>query len=135
MLDSGAYRPYKEGMNKLSPADRARALHMLCEGNSIRAVTRLTGFSKTTVSKLAADAGQAAAWYQDRVFVNLDCKRIQVDEIWGFVGAKQKNVPRPRAMLMATHGSGSRRMPTPSSFRHGSLAGATASMRAPSLRT
>ncbi len=92
MLDLGAYRPYKEGMNKLSPADRAKVLHLLCEGTSIRAVTRLTGFSKTTVTKLAVDAGKAAAWYQDRVFVNLDCKRIQVDEIWGFVGAKQKNV-------------------------------------------
>jgi IS1 family transposase len=39
------------------------------------------------------DAGQAAAWYQDRVFRNLTCKRIQVDEIWAFVYAKQKNVP------------------------------------------
>jgi IS1 family transposase len=38
------------------------------------------------------DAGQAAAWYQDRVFRNLTCKRIQVDEIWAFVYAKQKNV-------------------------------------------
>jgi IS1 family transposase len=39
------------------------------------------------------DAGEAAAWYQDRVFRNLTCKRIQVDEIWAFVYAKQKNVP------------------------------------------
>jgi hypothetical protein len=38
------------------------------------------------------EAGQAAAWYQDRVFRNLTCKRIQVDEIWAFVYAKQKNV-------------------------------------------
>jgi IS1 family transposase len=38
------------------------------------------------------EAGQAAAWYQDRVFRNLNCKRIQVDEIWAFVYAKQKNV-------------------------------------------
>src|SRR3954471_17883138 len=79
-------------MNKLSGDDRARILHLLCEGNSIRAVTRLTGASKTTVTKLVVDAGQAASWYQDRVFRNLDCKRIQVDEIWGFVGAKQKSV-------------------------------------------
>src|SRR5487761_1222231 len=79
-------------MNKLSREDRARILHLLCEGNSIRAVTRLTGASKTTVTKLLVDAGQAAAWYQDRVFQNLACKRVQVDEIWGFVGAKQKNV-------------------------------------------
>jgi hypothetical protein len=49
-------------MNKLDPATRARVLHLLCEGNSIRAVTRLTGVSKTTVMKLVADAGCAATW-------------------------------------------------------------------------
>jgi IS1 family transposase len=43
------------------------------------------------VTKLVVDAGAACAWYQDRVLRNLECKRIQVDEIWGFVGAKQKN--------------------------------------------
>ena len=37
------------------------------------------------------DAGSAAAWYQDRVFQGLECKRLQVDEIWGFVGTKQRN--------------------------------------------
>ncbi len=79
-------------MNKLDRDARARILHLLCEGNSIRAVTRLTGASKKAVSKLMVDAGQAAAWYQDRVFRNLTCKRIQVDEIWAFVYAKQKNV-------------------------------------------
>jgi IS1 family transposase len=83
-------------MNKLSREDRARILRLLCEGNSIRAVTRLTGASKKAVSKLMVDAGRAAAWYQDRVFYNLTCKRIQVDEIWAFVYAKQKNVSRAK---------------------------------------
>lgn len=69
-----------------------RILHLLCEGNSIRAVTRLTGASKKAVSRLLVDAGQAASWYQDRVFRNLTCKRVQVDEIWAFVHCKQKNV-------------------------------------------
>lgn len=78
-------------MNRLNREQRARALHLVCEGNSIRAVTRLTGFSKTTVTKLVVDAGLACAWYQDRVFRNLACRRIQVDEVWGFVGAKAKN--------------------------------------------
>lgn len=78
-------------MNKLSQQERARVLHLLCEGNSIRAVTRLTGISKTTVTKLVVDAGQAASWYQDRALRDLRCKRVQVDEIWGFVGAKAKN--------------------------------------------
>jgi IS1 family transposase len=78
-------------MNRLTSDERAKIIHLLCEGMSIRAVTRLTGISKTTVSKLVVDMGQAAAWYQDRVFQNLSCKRLQIDEIWGFVGAKQKN--------------------------------------------
>jgi IS1 family transposase len=80
-------------MNKLDREARSRILHLLCEGNSIRAVTRLIGASKKAVSKLMVDAGQAADWYQDRVFQNLTCKRVQVDEIWAFVYAKQKNVP------------------------------------------
>jgi IS1 family transposase len=80
-------------MNKLDREARSRILHLLYEGNSIRAVTRLTGASKKAVSKLMVDAGQAAAWYQDRVFRNLTCKRVQVDEIWAFVYAKQKNGP------------------------------------------
>ena len=78
-------------MNRLTTGARAQILHLLCEGNSIRAVTRLTGASKTTVTKLLVDAGSAAAWYQDHVFQNLPCRRIQVDEVWGFVGAKAKN--------------------------------------------
>jgi IS1 family transposase len=80
-------------MNKLDREARSHILHLLCEGSSIRAVTRLTGASKKAVSRLMVDAGQAAAWYQDRVFRNLTCKRVQVDEIWAFVYAKQKNVP------------------------------------------
>jgi len=80
-------------MNKLDRKTRAKVLHLLCEGNSLRAVTRLTGTSKKAVSRLMVEAGQAATWYQDRVFRNLTCKRVQVDEIWAFVYAKQKNVP------------------------------------------
>jgi IS1 family transposase len=80
------------GINKLTKEDRARILHLLCEGSSIRAITRLTGASKNTVIKLVIDTGKACSWYQDRLFRNLTCKRIQVDEIWNFVYAKQKNV-------------------------------------------
>ncbi len=50
-------------MNRLDTTERARILHLLCEGISIRAITRLTGVSKTTVRKLVVDAGPAAAWY------------------------------------------------------------------------
>ena len=80
-------------MNKLSREDRARILHLLCEGQSIRATVRLTGASKNTISKLLVTAGRACMAYQDRVLVNLTCKRIEVDELWSFVGAKEKSVP------------------------------------------
>jgi len=61
------------------------------EGVSIRATARLVGVSKTTILKLVEDAGSAAAWYQDRVLQNLNCRRVQADEIWGFVGSKAAN--------------------------------------------
>ena len=84
-------------MNKLSSEDRARILHLLCEGQSIRAITRLTGASKITVSKLLVDAGKACAAYHDANVRNVKAKRIQVDEIWSFTYAKQKNVATPKA--------------------------------------
>jgi IS1 family transposase len=83
-------------MNKLSSEERARILHLLCEGNSIRATVRLTGASKNTIAKLLVTAGKACMAYQDRVLVNLNCKRIEVDELWAFVGSKEKNVPLAR---------------------------------------
>jgi IS1 family transposase len=81
-------------VNKLSSSRRAQILGMMVEGVSIRAISRMTGASINTVVKLLADAGNACLEYQDRLMVNLPCKRIQADEIWSFVYAKQKNVPQ-----------------------------------------
>jgi hypothetical protein len=53
----------------------------------------MSGTSKNTVLKLLAEVGEACALYQDRVMVGLSCKKIQCDEIWSFVGMKEKNVP------------------------------------------
>ena len=84
-------------MNKLDREPRARILHLLCEGSSIRAVTRLTGASKNTVTKLVVDAGHACVAYQDRVLRNLPSKRVKVDEIWNFIYAKNDNVKEAKA--------------------------------------
>ena len=84
-------------MKRLPSADRARILHMLCEGNSIRAVTRLTGASKNTVIKLLIDAGKACMAFHDENVRNVQSKRVQVDEIWSFTYAKQKNVAGAKA--------------------------------------
>jgi len=64
----------------------------LVDGCSIRATERMTGVAKHTILKLLADVGTACAEYQDRVIRNVAAKRVQVDEIWSFVGCKQKNV-------------------------------------------
>ena len=84
-------------MNKLSRAARAQIVGMMVEGVSIRAISRMTGTSKNTVVKLIEDAGEAFADYQDRTLRNLTCKRIQVDEIWAFCYAKQRNVATAKA--------------------------------------
>lgn len=78
-------------MNRLSLADRAQILGLLVEGNSLRATSRLADVSINTVTKLLVDVGTAALAYQDEHLRNLKCERIQVDEIWAFVGAKAAN--------------------------------------------
>jgi IS1 family transposase len=79
-------------MNRLSTEKRAQVIGCLVEGMSIRATVRLTGAAKNTVTKLLVDVGQACSDYQDRTLRGLSCKRIECDEIWSFVGAKQKHV-------------------------------------------
>jgi IS1 family transposase len=81
-------------MKILARATRSQILHLLCEGNSIRGVTRLTGASKNTVIKLMIDAGKACMAFHDANVRDVKAKRVQVDEIWSFTYAKQKNVAR-----------------------------------------
>lgn len=57
----------------------------------MRAIARMTGVSRTTIDKLLCDLGRVCSEYQDKAFRNLSCKRIQCDEIWSFVAAKDKN--------------------------------------------
>ena len=80
-------------MNNLSTQDRVQILNALSEGIGINAAARITGKSKNTILKLLADAGEACALYQDNAMRNLTIKKVQVDEIWSFIGMKQKNVP------------------------------------------
>src|SRR6266566_5927749 len=79
-------------MNQLSSEKRTQIVAALVEGCSIRSTVRMTGASKNTIAKLLVELGEACAEYLNKSLVNLPCKRIQIDEIWSFVGAKQKNV-------------------------------------------
>jgi len=78
-------------MNRLSTAERARVVASLVEGNSIRATVRMTGIAKNTIAKLLADLGAACSKYQHEKLRGLMAKRVQCDEIWSFVGSKEKN--------------------------------------------
>lgn len=84
-------------MNKLPRKTRAQILHMLCEGSSMRSISRMTGVSINTVSKLLVDAGKACAAFHDETVRNVKAKRVQCDEIWSFTYAKQKNVKHAKA--------------------------------------
>lgn len=84
---------YIGDMNRTSNEKRAQIIACLAEGNSVRATSRLTGVAINTVIKLLCDAGRACSEYQDKTLRNLKCQRIQCDEIWSFVYAKDKNVP------------------------------------------
>lgn len=79
-------------MNRLPIEKRAQIIGLLVEGMSMRAVTRITGVSINTVTKLLEDVDMASNLYQAEVLVNLPCKTVQCDEIWAFRGEKQKNV-------------------------------------------
>lgn len=80
-------------MKKLNTDKRAMIVKCLCDGMSIRATGRITGCSKDTVAKLLLDLGRVCSQYQDKAFHDLPCRRIQCDEIWSFVYAKEKNAP------------------------------------------
>jgi IS1 family transposase len=81
-------------MNILKPDKQVHVIAALVEGNSIRATVRMTRVAKNTVIKLLVAIGKACDKYQDEVFHNLTCKRVQCDEIWSFCHAKEKNVPK-----------------------------------------
>ncbi len=80
-------------MNKLSIEKRTQIITMLVEGNSLRATSRMADVSINTVTKLLVDTGKACQEYHDKNVVNVNSKRIQCDEIWSFVYAKDKNAP------------------------------------------
>jgi IS1 family transposase len=81
-------------MNRLSTEKRAQIIGALVDGNSIRATVRMTGAAKNTVTKLLVDLGAACSDYQARTLVDLPCTAVQIDEIWSYCYAKQRNVPQ-----------------------------------------
>lgn len=103
MLDRSWIGDRISPMNRLDIQKRAQILALLCEGNSLRATSRLADVSINTVTKLLVDVGAACQAHHDATVRGLTSKRIQCDEIWSFTYAKQKNVPEE---MRGQHGVG-----------------------------
>jgi IS1 family transposase len=84
-------------MNKLDTKTRAQILNMLCEGASMRSISRIMGVSINTVTKLLNDAGEACLALHDAKVRGVNAKRVECDEIWSFCYAKQRNVASAKA--------------------------------------
>ena len=97
MLDFYACSWYILIMNKLSIKKRAKIIRLLVEGASLRSISRIEDVSINTVSKLLIDAGEACVDYHNNHVHGVKSKRVQVDEIWQFCYAKEKNIPEAKA--------------------------------------
>lgn len=80
-------------MNRLPLEKQTQIINLLVEGSSLRAASRISGCSINTVSKLLVDVGRACIQFHNEIVKNVTAKRVQCDEIWSFVYAKEKNVP------------------------------------------
>ena len=85
--------------NKLSNDKKVAAIAMLCEGNSIRSIERITGVHRDTIMRLGVRMGEGCQAIMDEKFRNLDSRIIHVDEVWGFIGMKKKTARRKTSAL------------------------------------
>ena len=100
MLDTQAQSSHKGGVNKLPLAKRVMILTALCEGVSMRSISRMADVSINTVTKLLVDAGETCLALHDELVRDVKSERIQADEIWSFVGCKNRNVITAKAPPM-----------------------------------
>lgn len=83
-------------MNRLSLEKRTQITGLLCEGNSLRATSRLADVSFNTVLKFVVDIGTVCQKYHDEHVRQVQSKRVQCDEIWSFIYSKDKNIPKDK---------------------------------------
>jgi transposase len=78
-------------MNKLSIDKKAQVISALVEGNSVRSTERMFGVHRDTITRLVGRVGAGCELLSDAVMHNLPCERVQVDELWCYVGRKQRH--------------------------------------------
>src|SRR5256885_791012 len=86
--------------NTLKTERKAEVVSLLCEGASIRSIERITGIHRDTIMRLGVRVGQACASILDAKMRGLDCHHIEVDEVWGFIGKKEKHATTKESMLI-----------------------------------
>ena len=93
LLTLGVFSYYDKYMANVLPTEKQiTIIGSLCEGSSIRSIERLTGVHRDTIMRLGVKVGQGCTALMDASMHNLSCERLEMDEIWGFVGKKQKHV-------------------------------------------
>src|SRR6185369_6817539 len=78
--------------NVLSKDKQISITAALAEGSSIRSIERMTGIHRDTIMRLGVRIGQGCARLLDEKMRNLDCHRLELDEVWGYVGKKARHV-------------------------------------------
>jgi len=78
--------------NVLNIDKKIAVIGALAEGNSIRSIERMTGIHRDTIMRLGVLVGQGCTALMDRTMRNLNCTRLEMDEIWGFIGKKDRHV-------------------------------------------
>lgn len=77
--------------NVLPKEKQISVVAALAEGNSIRSIERMTGIHRDTIMRLGVRIGQGCARLLDEKMRNLDCKRLELDEVWGYIGKKMRH--------------------------------------------
>jgi IS1 family transposase len=80
--------------NNLETEKKVLAVSMLAEGNSIRSIERVTSIHRDTIMRLGVRVGEGCKKVMDAKMRGLNCKQLECDEIWGFIGAKRRNANR-----------------------------------------
>src|SRR6266700_3698672 len=78
--------------NILATEKKIMVVSMLAEGSSIRSIERITGINRNTIMNLGVRVGQGCAKLLDAKMRNLTCENLQFDELWGFIGKKQRHL-------------------------------------------
>ncbi len=103
--------------NVLNTDKQIAVIAALAEGSSIRAIERMTGVHRDTIMRLGVKVGEGCTALMDAKMRNLPCHRLEMDEIWGFVGKKDRTRPEGDDPAWAAFGRSAPSTPKPNWFR------------------